>query len=87
MIDPTILIGEPLNFKGKLKIYPPRVRDVVTNPNYGILYKILTMSQDDIKDEVGKKLKNGEKIPTPYEYLILSCQYIDNFSIMVRNAF
>jgi hypothetical protein len=44
MINPSILIGEPLDFKGKLKIYPPRVKDVVTNPNYHIFYKILTMS-------------------------------------------
>ena len=87
MIDPAIFIGEPLNFKDKLKIYPPQVKDVVTNPNFGILYKILTMSQDDVKDEVGKKIKKGEKMPTPYEYLMLSCQYIDNFSIVVRSAF
>jgi hypothetical protein len=44
MLDPAILIGEPLRFKGKIFIYPPRVKDVVANPNFGVFYKILTMS-------------------------------------------
>ena len=87
MINPTVLIGEPLNFQNKLKIYPPRIKDVVTNPNFNVFYKILTMSQEDVQEEVEKKLKEGEKAPTPLEYLILSCQYINGFSVIVRAAF
>ena len=87
MINPSILIGEPLNFKNKIKIYPPLIKEVVVNPNFGLLYKILTMSQEDIIEEVKKKLKEGEKAPTPFEYLILSCQYVNGFSQIVQNAF
>ena len=87
MINPVVLIGEPLDFYGKLKIYPPRVKDVVANPNFNAFYKILTMTQDDVKDEVGKKIQNGEKIPTPFEYLILCAQYINGFSTLLKEAF
>jgi hypothetical protein len=44
MPNPAIFIGEPLSFQGKIKIFPPRVKDVITNPNFGLFYKILTMS-------------------------------------------
>ena len=87
MLNPVILIGEPLDFKGKLKIYPPRVKDVVTNPNFGIFYKVLTITQDDIRDELKDKLEEGEKMPTLFEYLILNCQYVKGFSTIFRSAF
>ena len=87
MINSVTFIGEPLDFNGKLKIYPPRVKDVVTNPNFGVFYKILTMSQEDIRDEVAGKLKEGESTPTPFEYFILSCQYINGFALIAREAF
>ena len=87
MINSVTFIGEPLDFNGKLKIYPPRVKDVVTNPNFGVFYKILTMNQEDIRDEVAGKLKEGEPTPTPFEYFILSCQYINGFALIAREAF
>jgi hypothetical protein len=73
MLDPAILIGAPLRYKGDLYIYPPLVKDVVTNNNFNIFYKVLTMTQDDIGDELRGKLRDGEKMPSPFEYLFLSC--------------
>ena len=87
MIDPRVLLGEPLDFKGKIKIYPPTVKEVVTNPNFGLFYKILTMTQDDIRDELKDRLGEGEKMPTPFEYLILNSQYVKGFSTVLRKAF
>jgi hypothetical protein len=46
---------------------------VVTNPSFGVFYKILTMTQEDIRDEVKERLAEGEVAPTPFEYLILNC--------------
>jgi hypothetical protein len=60
MINSAVLIGAPLNFKNKISIYPPSVREVVTNPNFGVLYKLLTLTQDDIREEIGDKLGEGE---------------------------
>ena len=87
MLNSLIFIGEPLNFKNKIKIYPPTVKEVVTNPNYGIFYKLLTLTQDDVRDEVKDKLGEGEVAPTPFEYLMASCQYIKEFSVIMRDAF
>ena len=87
MLNPTILIGEPLNYKGKINIYPPAVKQVVTNPSFGVFYKLLTITQDDVKDELKDKIKAGEQMPTPFEYLILNCQYVGGFSTILRGAF
>jgi hypothetical protein len=35
MSNAAIFIGEPLDFKGKFKIYPPKVKEVVSNPVFG----------------------------------------------------
>jgi hypothetical protein len=59
----------------------------VTNPNFGVFYKLLTLTQDDIKEEIGDKLGEGEQLPTPFEYLMLNCRYREGFSILMREAF
>ena len=87
MLNPTILIGEPLNYKGKINIYPPTVKQVVTNPSFGVFYKLLTITQDDVRDELKDKMKAGEQMPTPFEYLILNCQHVNGFSTILRGAF
>ena len=87
MLNSSIFIGEPLNFKNKIKIYPPTVKEVVTNPNYGVFYKLLTLTQEDIRDEVKDKLGEGDVAPTPFEYLMASCQYIKGFATIMREAF
>jgi hypothetical protein len=48
MTDIRAFIGAPLNFKNKLNIYPPSVREVVTNPKFGMYSRILTITQEDI---------------------------------------
>lgn len=87
MLDPIVLLGEPLDFKNKIKVYPPTVKEVVTNPNFGIFYKLLTITQDDIVDELKGKLGEGEIPPTPFEYLLLNSQYVQGFSLILRSAF
>ena len=87
MLDPIVLLGEPLDFKNKIKVYPPTVKEVVTNSNFGVFYKLLTITQDDIRDELKNKLGEDEKMPTPFEYLMLNCQYVEGFSVILRGAF
>jgi hypothetical protein len=48
MTNIAAFIGAPLNFKNKLNIYPPSVREVVTNSKFGMYAKILTITQEDI---------------------------------------
>ena len=87
MLDPVVLIGEPLNFKNKLNIYPPTVKQVVTNSNFGVFYKLLTLTQDDINDELRSKLGPNDTMPTVFEYILLNCQYTEGFSAIIKQAF
>ena len=87
MPNPSVLIGAPLFFKKGIAIYPPKVKEVVTNPNFNVFYKILTMTQDEIKDELKDKIEKGSAYPTPFEYLTLSCHYMQGFYPLVQAAF
>ena len=45
-------INEPGTFKPGIKIYPPTVKQVIANQDYSLFCKILTISQEDIEDEL-----------------------------------
>ena len=87
MNNPAVFIKEPLNFKNKFKIYPPSVRDVVSNPKYAQYQKLLTFSQDDIQAELAKKIKEGESLPTPFEFLLINCYHNADFRQIAIEAF
>lgn len=72
MINAAIFIGEPLFFKDKIKIYPPKVKDVIANPKFGLYAQILTISDEDLRDEL---LKGGDidKCPSPFEFILANC--------------
>ena len=86
MINPAVLIGEPLYFNKNIKVYPPTVKDVVANPNFNVYYKILTLTEDDVKEDIGKKIPEGEVLPTVFEYIILNCQYMNGFISIFNEA-
>jgi hypothetical protein len=59
MLDPLIFIGKPFTFKGVCNIYPPTVEEVVSNAYYSSFVRLLTITQEDIEDEIRKdKEKN-----------------------------
>ena len=86
MSNPAIFIGEPLTFNNNVKIYPPTIREVVTNPNFNILYRVLTLTQEDVQDEIGDRLPQGGICPTPLEYILAHCQYTEGFAQIVEDA-
>ena len=77
-MNPAIFLGEPLHW-GKIKIYPPKIKDVLANPMYGIYQSLLVLSQEDIWDSIAEKQgKALGSIPengalTPFETLMLTC--------------
>ena len=87
MNNPAVFIGEPLLFKNKIKIYPPSVREVVSNPRYSQFLKILTLSQEDVQDELVKKNSENKDIPTPFEFLLINCYYSAEFRDIATRAF
>lgn len=90
MIDARVFIKQPLHFKGKIKIYPPSVSDILDNPGYGQYLKVLTITQDDIRDELIKKEETKEKIneaPTPFEFLLINSYHNALFKQITEEAF
>ena len=85
MINPLTFIGKPLSFQGKFYIYPPTVEQVLTTPFYNQFVKILTITQEDITDELKK---NGEeKTLTPLEFRLMNCYHSKQFADITKQAF
>ena len=74
-------------FKNKFKIYPPSVREVVSDTRFGQYLKVLTLSQEDIQDELKDKIKQGEDMPTPFEFLLINSYHSKEFRLVARQAF
>ena len=87
MTNLSAFIGEPLNFKNKLWIYPPKIKEVVCNPKYNLYERILTTSAEDIQDELKKAGRETEKYPTPFEFLLVNCYQDENFKKLTLEAF
>jgi hypothetical protein len=87
MTNASVFIGEPLNFKNKIWIYPPKVKDVVTNPKFGAYAKILTITAEDIRDELKDVGKEMEVYPTPFEFLLANCYHSNEFKQLTIEAF
>lgn len=86
MIDPAIFICEPIHFERVCKVYPPTVKDVISNPNFGSFQKLLTISQEDLEDEQRKNKQEGPVL-TPLEFL-LNCAYnSEDFRTITQAAF
>lgn len=94
MIDSRSFLGYPVVFKQGIEIYPPLVQDAV-NPEskYSLYKKILTMTQEEIEDEiVGDpdnylKLTGDEYFPTPLERILSIAYNSPRGREMVREAF
>lgn len=70
MINPAVFLREPISFKKEIKIYPPSVKDVLTNERFQIYKKILTTSQEELEDDLTEQGVEVEKFPTPIEFLL-----------------
>ena len=78
---------EPVQFKPGIKIYPPTVRDVITNERYSVFGKLLTYSQEDIEDEFLEAKKTLEKYPTPIEFMLNNAYHNQNYYDVCKEAF
>ena len=87
MYNSAVFIGEPLPFKHKIKIYPPKVKDVVTNVNFPIFQRMLTVSDDDIKEDILKNQEGITNYPTPFEFLLINCYREKSLRTITTEAF
>lgn len=86
MINPAVFIGEPLSYK-QFKVYPPKTKEVASNPFYNQYLRILTFSQEEIEDEFAEKNIDSKKIPTPFEFLLANCYDSKEVALLTKQAF
>lgn len=80
-------ICEPSEFKPGIKIYPPTVKDVITNQHYSIYGRLLTYSQEEVEDEFLEIKKKLDKYPTPIEFMLNNSYHKKEYEKMCKEAF
>lgn len=85
MIDEKIFLGFPIEFKDICQIYPPTVNDVCGDKDFFIYQSLFTMTQEDLEDAYSKE--NIDDIPTPFQYLMISCYQNEEMMEKVKDGF
>lgn len=89
-IKTKAFLSYPIQFKNYFKIYPPKIKDVIENPDFKKYLSLFTLSQEDIEDQLFNaddqvRIEEGS-IPTPYQYLIEVMKSPDH-SNLIKNGF
>lgn len=87
MINTGFLLGYPVDFKHICMVYPPKVKDVVTNQNYNIYSRLLTLSQEEIEDEYVKAQLDLKELLSPFEYILNNAYNSPQFKRLLEQAF
>ena len=59
MLSTAYFIGAPQDFNSFITIYPPSINDTIYNKQFWQCYKSLTLSQEELDDEVVKQNKDA----------------------------
>ena len=87
MSKELFFLCEPKEFKPGIKIYPPTVKQVITNEYYGIYNRLLTYSQEEIEDEFIEAQKELEEYPTPIEFMLNNAYHSPEYAKRCKEAF
>jgi hypothetical protein len=87
MSKELFFLSAPVEFKPGIKIYPPTVREVITNERYGHYGRLLTYSQEEIEDEFLEAKKALEVYPTPIEFLLNNSYHNEQYRTLCLEAF
>lgn len=80
-------IGAPFKFKPGIFVYPPSVKEVITNSRFGIYSRLLTYSQEEIEDEFLEDKKPQKVYPTPLEFLLNNSYHDKKYEKLSLEAF
>ena len=80
-------LAQPSVFKPGILIYPPLVKEIVSNDRFSLYTKILTQSQEEIEDEFLEAKKPLDKYPTPFEFLLNNSYHNKDYEKIVRESF
>lgn len=84
MSKESVFLGYPEDFQTKFLIYPPKVKDVVSNKKFNQYRQLLTFSQEELDDEF---LKKKDSSPTPLEFLLSNSYHNKDFENIAKDAF
>lgn len=87
MIDEIFFIGKPYEFSENFFIYPPTVEQVLTCKDFGEYSTILLITQEEIEDNAVEKNIDFKKLPTPFEFLLMSCYSDKKIETAIKKAF
>ena len=74
MIDGNSFLGLPFQFKHICKIYPPKIKDLLTEENYPVYKKLFLSTQEDIEDQFAENKLPMDSVPDPLTYLFTLSQ-------------
>lgn len=69
MIDSYSFLSIPFQFQNICKIYPPKIKEILSESNYPVYRKLFFNTQEDIEDEFTEQKIPLDSIPTPFEYI------------------
>lgn len=87
MINDAFFLKLPQPFEDKFNIFPPTVNNVSGDKDFWKYFKALTLSQEEVEDELADKIKEGENFPTPLEVLLNNCYHSEDYKKVVEKAF
>ena len=87
MSKELFFIGAPVQFKPGVNIYPPKVKEVVSNPGYNSFSRVLTYSHEEIEDIYVKEKKELDSFPTPLEFMLNNCYHSKDYEDVCKKAF
>ena len=69
-MNEQFFLGYPVEFKNICLVYPPKIKEIISNSKYGMYNKLLTFSQEEIEDEFVAKGWDLKGLLTPFEFLL-----------------
>lgn len=93
MNEEKVFIGQPIIFNDICFIYPPFNKDIITIgydkflSYLGIVVKSQEDIEDELKDSIDEIAAKGEKIPTPYDYLMVLSSISEDLRKVIEEAF
>lgn len=80
-------LAQPSVFKPGVLIYPPLIKEVVSNERFSLYIKILTQSQEEIEDEFLEAKRPLDKYPTPFEFLLNNSYHNKDYEKLAKESF
>ena len=88
MVSERILMGFPLPFGRICEVYPPTLNDVLGKRNFPLYSRLLTLSQEDIWDDLAEKEGEIPKgAPTPFSRLMEGARNSKELKNRIEEAF